>query len=140
MKKEFEYLQFIAWIALPTELRKPKKQKELAKKLKVEESTLSDWKLKKDFWNSVRKEINRWARNKTPDIILSLYKNIMANGKAPEIKLWFQYIENWNEKDIETELKQNEEHELNEEDKILLHKALKLGCLRKREKDFSNKK
>jgi hypothetical protein len=42
-RKEREKLQFIEWLALPSWEREPKTQRQLAKKLRVNEVTLSEW-------------------------------------------------------------------------------------------------
>lgn len=94
-KKEAEYLQFIKWVALPEPLREPRTQKELAVVLRVDESSLSDWKKRDGFWDEVKKELRTWSKEKTPNVIMGLYRKAVRDGTAQEAKLWLQYIEDW---------------------------------------------
>ncbi len=96
--KANEYGEFIRWIATPAPLRKPKTQKELASKLKVDNATLSDWKQRVDFNSQVKRELTKWAREKTPRVVLSLYKKILKTGSAQEVKLWLQTFEDFEDK------------------------------------------
>lgn len=96
-----EYSQFIAWMAMSSELRSPKTQGEFAKKFGVGPDTLSDWKKRPGFYESVKKKRKDWCKEKTPEVISSLYKKIQKTGSAQEVKLWFQLFEDWSER-IET--------------------------------------
>jgi len=106
LRYQAEYNEFIAWIALPEEFRSPKTQGELAKKFGVCQDTLSDWKKIASFWDQVKAERQRWGKERTPNVILGLYKKAVKEGNAAEAKLWLQYIEGWTEKkDIEAAIK-----------------------------------
>lgn len=93
-----EFEELVSWISLPDVLREPKTQSELAEKFGVGQDTISEWKQRKGFWELVRKKRKEWAREKTPNVLLSLYRKILKDGGAAEVKLWFQFAENWNEK------------------------------------------
>lgn len=96
--KESAYLRLVQWQALPSELRQPENQYELAKELNVDASTLSDWKKRDDYWDLVRDETKQWARDKTPDVVKALFKKAKRDGKAQEVGLWLKYFESWVEK------------------------------------------
>lgn len=93
-----EYSDFVAWTALPTELRVPKTQRELAKKFGVGEDTLSEWKRRNGFWEGVTEKRKTWGRERTPDVMLALFKRIQRTGSAPEVRLWLEVIEGWQSK------------------------------------------
>lgn len=95
-KIDFEY--FAKWVATPRPFREIKSQKDLAKEYGIAEETLSRWKKRDGFWDIVSEEIRDWAKDKTPTVIQALYQGIIKDRKAPEIKLWLQYIEKWIEK------------------------------------------
>ena len=93
-----EYDSFVTWIGLPKELRSPKTQRELAKDFGVGEDTLSEWKQRPAFWEDVAKRRKSWGRERTPDVLMSLYKRIEKTGSAPEIRLWMEIMEDWQAK------------------------------------------
>ena len=99
-KHQIEFLDFVTWIATPCTLREPKTQQELSKKFGVGQDTLSEWKSRPGFWTSVKEKRRQWGQERTPDVIMALYKRIIRNGSAPEVKLWLQYFEDWFEKTI----------------------------------------
>lgn len=69
-----------------------KTQLEFAKVYKIDAGTLSDWnkRLEKD---GLVVGINSWARKLTPNVIFSLYKNVIKTGRAHEVKAWFEIVE-----------------------------------------------
>jgi hypothetical protein len=97
LKHQAEYLDFIEWIATPSASRKPKTQQELAKKFRVGQDTLSEWKQRNDFWKNVAQKRRQWGQERTPDVIMALYNRILKTGSAQEVKLWLQYFEDWSE-------------------------------------------
>lgn len=101
LQNDKQYLEFIAWTALPPGLRKPSSQRKLAKRLGVHETTLSDWKRRDDFWDLVRSFIKDWARTKTPEVVQAVFEGatmVGESGQAANAKLWLQYIEDWAER------------------------------------------
>ena len=98
IRHNFEYHEFILWIALPKELREPNTQTELSKHFGVGQDTLSEWKKRKGFWDEVVEHRKSWTKEKTSDVIYALYKRIIETGSAAESKLWFQIIDNWSER------------------------------------------
>lgn len=75
------------------ELLSIKTQAEFSNKYNIDVGTLTDWnkRLEKD---GLSKDINSWARKLTPNVIFALYKNITKNGRAHEVRAWYELIEN----------------------------------------------
>jgi transcriptional regulator with XRE-family HTH domain len=91
-----EYEQFIAWSALPSNVRIPATQKELAQQLNVTEATLSHWKDKEDYPKRKMELMKKWSKDGTPDVIDALlYK--AKRGDVRAIELWIKYVEEWAE-------------------------------------------
>lgn len=101
LKCPTEYTVFVSWTALPSKLRIPRTQSLLAKKLSVNQDTLTDWKNRAGFWEKVKTERTNWGKERTSDVVDALYKKILSDADAARIKLWFQYVENWSEKALE---------------------------------------
>jgi len=100
--KLMERLEFIKFVALPRVFREREwgfnTDKDFAKKFKVNESTLVEWKKDGTFADSVMETIKMWGKDKTPDVLAGLYKKAAKDGNAAEVKLWIQYFEDWKEK------------------------------------------
>lgn len=70
-----------------------KTQTEFARRFNIKDlTTLTDWnkKLEKE---GLIPGINAWARKLTPNVLLSLYKTITKDGKASEVKAWYEIVE-----------------------------------------------
>lgn len=113
--KKQDFNSYVLWKSLPSYLKGQPKAV-LEKFGIIDEATLSLLEIKNqtDFatsfgikdlgtltdWNKrIEKEglitsINSWARNLTPNVVLALYKNVSKNGKAQEVRAWFEIIEN----------------------------------------------
>jgi len=100
-KKE-EYEEYADFIALPRLLRKKEfgfwSDADFAHKYDISAWTLVEWKKKDFFWRDVRKRLKIWGRSRTPDVLLSLYKNAVQYGNASEASLWFKIFEGFSEK------------------------------------------
>lgn len=90
--KQAEYDEFLTWTALPSRLRTPKTQQELARKLKVDPSTLSDWKREQTFWQEVNERIWASARDRNSDVIDALYQGILRTKNPSLIKIWLEHF------------------------------------------------
>ena len=97
-------------------------------------NTLTGWKKKEDFWNRVRKQIYTWGKSKTPQVLQSLYDRAFVEGKAPEVKLWLEYFEQFNPKQ-RIEFEDKTERVLTDEEKELLKKAKEFGRPTKEEEE-----
>lgn len=92
------YLDLIEWIAMPTPLREPKTQGEFAKEHNIGEDSISAMKQRDGFWEEVRNKRREWGKERTPNVILGLYKKAVLDGNAGEVKLWLQVFEEFAEK------------------------------------------
>lgn len=100
--KKAEYLEFIKFTATPRMFRDAEfgyvTDKAFAEKFKLNETTLVEWKKDRQFQEAVKDQLKIWAKNRTPDVIACLYKEIIKNGRAAEVKLWMQLFEGFTEK------------------------------------------
>lgn len=79
---------------ITVELLSIKTQGEFAAKFGIKDpGTLTDWN-KRIEKEGLLTSINSWARSLTPNVVLALYKNASKNGKAQEVRAWFEIIEN----------------------------------------------
>jgi hypothetical protein len=97
--KYSEYYAFTRWIATPSHLRTPGTQKAFSDQYQVGHDTLARWKKDPLFREDVKRCVDEWTREYTPQIMWSLYTQAM-NGNISAIKLWFQYVEGWEAKPL----------------------------------------
>jgi len=114
VNKKVQFEMYVIWKSLPPILRgKPeyvlrqqgfddqiilellgiKTQKQFAEKHDLEESTLSGWN-KIIHEEGLLDGLYSWARGLTQNVTLALYKNVMKNGRAQEVRAWYELIEN----------------------------------------------
>ena len=98
LSKPDVFREFVLWMALPASLKDKGTQGDFAKKFKVSENTLSDWKQRNDFWDSVGEEWKKWGKQKTTNVIAKFYNKIIREGMSQDFKLWFQFFLGWSEK------------------------------------------
>jgi hypothetical protein len=99
LSKPVEFQEFIIWTATPEPLRELKTQQEFAEKFKVSEQTLSAWRKRDDFWDEVKKEWDKWGKEKTNNVIARFYQRIISpDATTADFKLWFQFFLDWKEK------------------------------------------
>ena len=96
-KKDAERLQFIEWLSLPSDLRTPKTQSELALLLGVDAGTLSDWKQLPGFREEVRKRVNDLVKDDHADVVHAMITSAKG-GDVTAQKLYLEYIQEWSEK------------------------------------------
>jgi hypothetical protein len=97
---------FVAFTALPLGFRQKEYGYETEKewreahrgKKSISPNTTHLWKQKEEFWDAVQALWKQWSRDKTPTVISALFKTAAKEGKAPEVKLWMQVVEGWQEK------------------------------------------
>jgi hypothetical protein len=111
-----DFATYVTWKSLPTFLRgqpeavlrkmgiddelainllQLKTQKDFATRFEVKDlGTLTDWNKRIEV-DGLLEHTNTWARKLTPNVVLALYKNATKNGKAKEVKTWFELIENY---------------------------------------------
>jgi len=99
--KQAEYEKFAEFIALPKKLRRKEfgfdDQRSFADEYDVCETTLAAWKKQDEFWEKVNKKTKKWAKGRTPEVILGLYRNAKEEGRGADAKVWLEYIEDWKE-------------------------------------------
>jgi hypothetical protein len=79
---------------LVLELLQIKTQTEFSVKFGIKDlGTLTDWNKRIDK-DGLINPLNSWARKLTPNVVFALYKNITKNGRAQEVKAWYEIIEN----------------------------------------------
>lgn len=105
-RKAAEYQDFIRFMAFPQALRDKeygyKTEAEFGSRNKINPGTLSQWKKRPDFWESLKATWKSWGRERTPDVIIGLYRKAVNQGGAPEALAWMKIVEDWKEK-TETE-------------------------------------
>jgi len=99
--KKGDYKAFVKFYSLPSVFRQEKygyrTEQDFAKDYDLCQDTLTEWKKRKEFNNDVDIQLAKWGADKTPDVLAALYRTILADGKASEVKLWLQYIKSWKE-------------------------------------------
>jgi hypothetical protein len=79
---------------LVLELLQIKTQTEFSVKFGIKDlGTLTDWNKRIDK-DGLINPLNSWARKLTPNVVFALYKNITKNGRAHEVRAWYEIIEN----------------------------------------------
>ncbi len=93
LRHQYEFVDFVQWIAMPKALRNPKTQRELAVHFGVGEDTLSEWKQRADFWQLVDEQQKAWGRERTPDVLLALHSRAVKTGDPRAVRLWYEIVE-----------------------------------------------
>lgn len=99
-KKTGVYTEYILWSAMPESERLTlgiSDQKTFAAKYKVHESTLSNWKKRGDFDQRVDALVKMWARDRTPTVIMGIYKSAVG-GNSQSQRLWLEYFHDHSQK------------------------------------------
>jgi len=99
--RKADYKAFVKFYTMPSVFRQEeygfRTEKDFAKEFELSPDTLVDWKKRKEFEKDVDIQLAKWGADKTPDVIAALYRTILTDGKAAEVKLWLQYIKRWKE-------------------------------------------
>ena len=111
-----EYETFVLWLSLPpllrgqpeekiknlgvenelvVELLKVKNQRAFAERFGVDESQVSRWKQTAELRGDLKAKRKEWTQGLTGNVLLGLYRRTVDEGRAPEVKLWMQLIEEW---------------------------------------------
>lgn len=100
--KEAERQIFISFSALPKQFRQKEygfdSDADFGKKYQVNKNTLTDWKKEPKFLDEMRRLRRHWGWERTPNVIFGLYRKILAEGGAAEVRLWMQIFEGFDEK------------------------------------------
>jgi hypothetical protein len=79
-----EFNQFTKWSATPRQFRDDRTQKEFAETIGVCEDTLTDWKNHPQFEVQVYQHMQKWMKDRIPDVIGGLY--LKATSEKASIK------------------------------------------------------
>lgn len=71
-----------------------------ADKFGVSRRTLHNWKLRKGFDPAVVARRREWGKDKTNNVMASLYRRCLQYGNAYDIELWLAYMEAWDRKQV----------------------------------------
>ena len=82
---------------LMLELVEIKTHTQFAERFNVHIDTLTDWKNSVKAQNSMDEAV-RWAKDLSKNVLFSLYNTAIRKGNMLEVKLWFQLVEKWSEK------------------------------------------
>lgn len=101
VKKLTEFERYAFFVALPT----PERQEafgfhtdsDFAEANKVNRDTLTDWRLKPEFWEARDKYMGSFRRF-TADVLGALARRTISKGYAFEAQTWMKIVEGWNEK------------------------------------------
>lgn len=147
--KKDVYDTYVLWYSIPLavkNLSQPEREKmnlnELAMKLTtirtqdqfckeygVHRDTLHEWK-RKTSWDEIDTGIKTWMKMMTANWRLALYRTAMKDGKAPEVKLLEQIINDFSEK--QTVKHSGEVYVLPEEEKEEIAKLYERNIHRRR--------
>lgn len=83
-----DQLRFMAWLALPKAAREPKLQRDLAKEIGVDESTLSDWKKLDGFRDATNKFARELLKDDVPEVYGTIRK-LAKQGSVPHLNMFF---------------------------------------------------
>jgi hypothetical protein len=101
IKRVSEFEVYASFIALPDVLKVEvfgfDTDLGFAKKYKISNATLSDWKQDERLW-AMRSKFMAHFKKLTPNVLHALYKQIEKEGKAAEVLAWVKIIEEFNDK------------------------------------------
>jgi len=79
-----------------------KNLQDFAKEYKVDAGTLSGWMNEEKVKEKIRNNWKEWGRDRTPDVILALYRTAVKDGKSSEVTAWMKIVDEWEEKMVTT--------------------------------------
>ena len=101
MRKPDIYLEFISFHATLPNFKTIQTQAEFAKEFGVDEGTLSDWKKRDGFWDSVRDERRTMMKERmVPKIIMAVYNKTLKEGSSKEAKLLLELSGEYEERKV----------------------------------------
>lgn len=82
-----DQLKFMLWLAQPKAIRSPKLQRDLAKEIGVDQSTLSDWKNIPGFRDDVARYAKDYMRDDIPPVLDTIRK-LAIKGSVAHINMF----------------------------------------------------
>lgn len=92
LDKAAEFIKFCEWSAQPREVRTPVDQKQLAKELGVDVSSLSLWKRNPEFEYNRRMLIREWLGDEIPDVMHIVKVNALK-GDTRHIDILLRWLD-----------------------------------------------
>ncbi len=83
--------RFMEWLAMPSDMRLPLTQGQLARELKMDDGTLSDWKHIPGFYDEVNKLVDEHFADDYAPIVES-FKREARNGSYQHQKTYFEML------------------------------------------------
>jgi len=91
LEKSAEFAEFCKWSAQPRDVRQPIEQKQLAKELGVDETTLVRWKELPEFAQNKKYYIREWLGDELPDV-MQIVKKGALRGQDRKIELFLKWL------------------------------------------------
>lgn len=91
LEKAAEFIEFCKWSAQPKSVRLPSEQKELAKKLDVNETHMSEWKNHPEFGQNRRYFIQQWIGDDLPEV-MDVVKKYALRGNLGHIQTMLKWL------------------------------------------------
>ena len=91
LEKSAEFAEFCKWSAQPRDVRQPIEQKQLAKELGVDETTLVRWKELSEFAQNKKYYIREWLGDELPDV-MQIVKKGALRGQDRKIELFLKWL------------------------------------------------
>jgi hypothetical protein len=98
VKEKAFLLDFIGWMALPRDERKPTTMAQFAKQCGLHRDTLSDWKNLPGFWDEVSMYRSSYFRKYSSDVFYGLVK-AAKTGNPKAIELFAKIFEGYGDKE-----------------------------------------
>lgn len=90
LKNPQEYLEFIYWLATPIDLREVKTQGDFAKKIGVDQNTLSEWKKREGFQDLLIDTIKSNFRERSASVLRAVERRAHGRGGNQDAALFFK--------------------------------------------------
>ena len=102
LKNPAKYMTFVLFTSVPEIYRNDvtgaTTQQALAKLLRVNNNTLTEWKKVAGFWDDVSDLRKAYFKDKTGDVIMSLYNTCLKDGRGHDVKVFLNYTGELNDK------------------------------------------
>lgn len=99
LKNPIIFDMYVKFMSMPEMYRMKeygyKTSTKFSKKHGISHKTLVEWQGRSDYEKNRQILMRKWGKDKTPEVIASVLRTILIKGKAPEAKLWLEFIEEW---------------------------------------------
>lgn len=87
------YRQFLRWYALPQEERTPPSFDGFAKLHEIETEQLLTFQDRETFADDLYKQVQKWAKEKSIDLVHLMYKRSIKEGKINDVRAFKELLE-----------------------------------------------